>query len=70
MMNIFKKNKLTYLDKHNNITIYAEKTYALVYTDQFGKDILKVHYKGSEVDWAILATGPVDRIEEVHREIL
>ena len=70
MMNIFKKNKLTYLDKHNDITIYAEKTYTLVYTDQFGKDILKVYYKGSEVNWAILATGPVDRIEEVHREIL
>lgn len=68
-MNIFKKNKSTHLGKRNDMTIYAEKTYALVYTDQFGKDTLKVYYKGSEVNWAILATGPVDRIEEVDDEI-
>lgn len=69
MVNIFKKNKLTYLGSRNDICIYAEKTYALVHTDQFGKDILKVYYKGSEVNWAILVTGPIDRIEEVNREV-
>ena len=70
MVNVFSKNKLTYLGSRNDICIYAEKTYALVHTDQFGKDTLKVYYKGSEVNWAILVTGPIDRIEEVNREVL
>jgi len=69
MVNIFSKTKLAYLGSRNDINIYAEKTYALVHTDQFGKDTLKVYYKGSEVNWAIWVTGPIDRIEEVNREV-
>lgn len=62
---IKKKNKLTYLGKRNDVPIYAEKTYALVHTNKFEKDTLKVFYKGDEINWAILMRGPVDRIEEV-----
>lgn len=42
MVNIFSKTKLTYLGMYDNIKIYSEKTYALIYTDESAKETLRV----------------------------
>lgn len=70
MANIFKKNKLTYLGTSNDVKIYSEKTYALIFTNERAKETLRVFYKGNEVALALRLTGPVNRIEEVNREVL
>jgi len=71
MVNIFRKNKFTYLGIYEGVKIYSEKTYALIYTDESAKETLRVFYKGNEIALALRLVGPVNRIEEVEgREIL
>lgn len=64
-MNIFKKNKLTYLGVYDDVKIYSEKKYALIFADGSSKESLRVFYQGNEVALALRLIGPVDRIEEV-----
>jgi len=71
MVNIFRKNKFTYLGTYEGVKIYLEKTYALIYTNESAKETLRVFYKGNEIALALRLVGPVNRIEEVEgREIL
>jgi len=65
MVNIFRKNKFTYLGIYEGVEIYSEKKYALIFADGSGKESLRVFYQGNEVALALRLTGPVDRIEEV-----
>ena len=67
MANIFRKNKLTYLGMYDNVKIYSEKTYALIYADESAKETLRVFYKGNEIALALRLVGPVDRIEEIEK---
>lgn len=65
MVNIFRKNKFTYLGIYEGVEIYSEKKYALIFTNENAEETLRVFYKGNEVALALRLTGPVNRIEEV-----
>lgn len=65
---LLSKRKSTYIGTSNGVDIYKEKTYAFIFTDEFNEEVLKVFYKGDEINWAILMSGPVDRIEEVENK--